>query len=166
MHNFYRTMAIGAARIYAKPEGAMNLTNYLEAVRRGRSFVTTGPLIKFSAAGAEAGGIVSAQPGQTVEWKLDAWSPVPVEKVEILVNGQIAWSGKALEAAGHKTFTGRVAAPRGGWIAARVYGGASSPPLMDSYPFAHTAPVWFERAGSFDQDSAPVSYTHLTLPTN
>jgi hypothetical protein len=44
MHNFYRTMAIGATRIYAKPDGAMNLPNYLEAVRRGRSFVTNGPL--------------------------------------------------------------------------------------------------------------------------
>lgn len=153
MHNFYRTMAIGAARIYAKPDGAMNLTNYLEAVRRGRSFVTNGPLIKFSANGAEAGGIIKASPGQTVEWKLDAWSSVPVEKVEILVNGQVAWSGAALEAAGHKTFTGRVNVPRGGWIAARVYGGATRPPLMDSYPFAHTAPVWFNRIGSRDADA-------------
>lgn len=154
MHNFYRTMPIGSTRIYAKPEGAMNLPNYLDAVRRGRSFVTNGPMIKFSVNGAESGGIVNAAPGQAVEWKLDAWSPIAVEKVEILVNGAVAWSGKALDAAGHKTFSGRVNAPRGGWIAARIYGGVTKPPLMDSYPFAHTAPVWFNRIGSFDADSA------------
>jgi TolB protein len=79
---------------------------------------------------------------------------VPIEKIEILVNGQVAWSGAALDAAGHKTFTGRVNAPQGGWIAARVYGGVTRPPLMDSYPFAHTAPVWFNRIGSYDTDAA------------
>lgn len=154
MHNFYRTMAIGSARIYAKPEGALNLTSYLAAVRRGRSFVTNGPLIKFMAGNAEAGGVISVAPGQSVEWKLEAWSPVAIEKVEILVNGQVVWSGKAFDAAGHKTFTGRFNAPRGGWLAARIYGGATKWPLMDSYPFAHTAPIWFGRTGSFEPEAA------------
>jgi TolB protein len=72
MHNFYRTMAIGATRIYAKPDGAMNLPNYLEAVRRGRSFVTNGPLLKFSAGDAEAGGIINAAANQSIDWKLEA----------------------------------------------------------------------------------------------
>jgi TolB protein len=154
MHNFYRTMAIGSTRVYAKPEGAMNLTSFLQAVRRGRSFVTNGPMVKFSVGDAEAGGSINAAPGQAIEWKLDAWAALPVETVEILVNGQVAWSGKGLEAAGHKTFNGRINAPRGGWIAARVYGGATKWPVMDSYPFAHTAPIWFGRVGSFERDAA------------
>ncbi len=154
MHNFYRTMAVGSARIYAKPEGAMNLTSFIQAVRRGRSFVTNGPMIKFSVNDEEAGGVINAAQGQAVEWKLDVWSPLPVERVEILVNGRVAWSGKGLDAAGHKTFTGRIDAPRGGWIAARVYGGAPKWPVMDSYPFAHTSPIWFGRIGSFDADAA------------
>jgi len=154
MHNFYRTMAIGSTRIYAKPEGAMNLPNYLEAVRNGRSFVTNGPMIKFNVNGAEAGGVVNAAPNQAVQWKLDSWSTLPVEKVEILVNGQVAWSGKGLETTGHKTFSGSINTPRGGWIAARIYGGTTRPPMMDSYPFAHTAPIWFNRTGSSDVDAA------------
>lgn len=154
MHNFYRTMAIGSTRIYAKPERAMNLPNYLEAVREGRSFVTNGPMIKFNVNGAETGGVVTAAPNQAVEWKLDAWSSLPVEKVEILVNGQVAWSGKGMDASGHKTFSGRINAPQGGWIAARIYGGAARPPMMDSYPFAHTAPIWFNQTGSSDANAA------------
>ena len=26
--------------------------------------------------------------------------------------------------------------------------------MIDSYPFAHTAPIWFNRIGSYDADSA------------
>jgi TolB protein len=161
MHNFYRTMAIGSTRIFAKPKGAMNLPNYLEAVRNGRSFVTNGPMIKFEVNGTESGGTINATSNQAVQWKLVAWSSVPVEKVEILVNGQIVWSGKALEQPGHKTFSGRINAPRGGWIAARVHGGTIRPPMMDSYPFAHTAPIWFNQRGSSDPDTAKRSAQDL-----
>jgi TolB protein len=154
MHNFYRTMAIGSTRVYAKPEGgAMNLPNFLSAVRRGRSFVTNAPLIKFAVGDKEAGEIINAAPNQAVEWRLEVASPLPIEKAEIIVNGSVAWSGKALEAAGRKTFAGKINAPRGGWIAARVYGGAAQPPMMDSYPFAHSAPVWFNRTGSTDAEA-------------
>lgn len=161
MHNFYRTMAIGATRIYAKPDGAMNLPNYLEAVRRGRSFVTNGPLVKFSAGGAEAGGVVGATANQQIEWKLEATSVAPVEKVEILINGKVVWSGQGLTEAGRKTFAGKINAPTGGWIAARVYGGAIRPPFADSYPFAHTAPIWFGRVGSSDSTAAKASAQDL-----
>ncbi len=161
MHNFYRTMAIGATRIYAKPEGAMNLPNYLEAVRRGRSFVTNGPLIKFSTGGAEAGGTISATANQPIEWKLEAVSSAPVEKVEILVNGKIVWSGQGLSQAGRRTYTGKVNAPSGGWIAARIYGDATRPPMADSYPFAHTAPIWFGRTASSDAAEAKAAARDL-----
>ena len=161
MHNFYRTMAIGATRIYAKPEGAMNLPNYLEAVRRGRSFVTNGPLIKFTVGGAEAGGTVNAKVNQTIEWKLEAVSIAPVEKVEILVNGKVVWNSQGLSEAGSKIFNGKINAPDGGWIAARIYGGATKPPMSDSYPFAHTAPIWFNRVGSFEQTAAKASAQDL-----
>jgi TolB protein len=161
MHNFYRTMAIGATRIYAKPDGAMNLPNYLEAVRRGRSFVTNGPLVKFSAGGAESGETISATANQPIEWKLEAVSSAPVEKVEILVNGKIVWSGQGLSEAGRRTYTGKVKAPSGGWIAARIYGGATRPPMADSYPFAHTAPIWFGRMASSDAAAAKAAAQDL-----
>lgn len=154
MHNFYRTMAIGSARVYAKPEGAMNLASYLAAVRGGRSFVTNGPLIKFRVGDAEAGGTVNATAGRAVTWGLDVWSSLPVENVEILVNGKVVWSGRGPDVAGHRTYSGRIDAPAGGWVAARVYGGAAGWPVMDSYPFAHTAPVWFTSVGSTEAGAA------------
>lgn len=165
MHNFYRTMAIGSTRVYARTDGPLNAASYFEALKGGRSFVTTGPLVRFEAGGAAPGGVVAAaagaQAGGPVAWKLDVWSALPVEKVEIVVNGQVAWGGKGLDAAGHKTFSGTVNAPRGGWVAARVYGGATRWPSMDSYPFAHTAPVWFGRTGSANLEAARSSAQDL-----
>ena len=139
----------------------MNLPNYLEAVRRGRSFVTNGPLIRFSAAGTEAGGVISTAANQQIEWKLEAVSSAPVEKIEILVNGKVEWSGQGLNEAGRKTFAGKIKAPPGGWIAARIYGGTTRPPMADSYPFAHTAPIWFGRVGSSDALAAKASAQDL-----
>lgn len=156
MQNLYRTMPIGSTRVYAKPDGAMNLQNFLAAVKKGRSFVTNGPLMKFSVNGKESGDVVS---GNSVEWKIEAFSPNAVEKVEIIISGKVAWSGAGFT--GKQTFSGKLNAPNGGWIAARIYGGATKPPFTDSYPFAHSAPIWFNKIGSSDATSAKTSAQDL-----
>lgn len=156
MQNFYRTMPIGSTRVYAKPDGAVNLQNFLTAVKKGRSFVTSGPLLKFTANAKESGEVIT---DETVEWKIEAFSPNAVEKVEIIVNGKVTWSGSGFT--GKKVFTGKIKAPGGGWIAARIYGGAVKPPFADSYPFAHSAPIWFDKIGSVDAEAAKRSAKDL-----
>ncbi len=131
MHNFHRTMSIGSTRIYARPQGALSLQSFLAAVKQGRSFVTNGPMIDFSAGGVRPGGVIGGASTST-EWKLDAWSAVPVERVEILVNGKVAWSGGGVPAGGRRSFSGRVDVPQGGWIAARIHGGMPRWPVQDS----------------------------------
>lgn len=159
MQNFFRTMPIGATRIYAKPDGALNLTSFLAAVKKGRSFVTNGPLMKFTVDGREPGDVIAAPAGRQVDWKIDAASAVPVEKVEIVVNGKTVWSGAGFS--GKQSFAGRISVPAGGWVAARIYGGTVRPPFADSYPFAHSAPLWFGRAGSTDAASEKASARDL-----
>ncbi len=160
MHNFYRTMPIGSTRVYAKPDGALNLQNFLTAVKKGKSFVTNGPMLKFTVSGREAGDVISAANGQAIDWKIEAFSPVAVEKIEIIVNGKVAWSGKGFNG-GKQNFSGKINAPSGGWVAARIYGGITKPPFADSYPFAHTAPVWFNKIGSTDAASVKSSAQDL-----
>lgn len=147
MHNFHRTMAIGATRIYARGPQPLTVPGYLAAVKAGRSFVTSGPMLDFTAGGQGPGGVVAR--ATRVPFTLDAWSPTGADKVEVLVNGRVAWSGGALPAGG-KRFAGSVDVPAGGWIAARVHSGVTQWPSQDSYPFAHTAPVWIGARGSSD----------------
>jgi len=71
------------------------------------------------------------------------------------------WSGSGLAQPGSETYRGTVKAQAGGWIAARVHGGVTAWPAMDSYPFAHTAPVWFGSVGSTDAAAARVAAQEL-----
>ena len=66
----------------------------------------------------------------------------------------VAWTTHGQAAAGASVHKGEVAAPAGGWIAARVHGGLTEWPAMESYPFAHTAPIWFGSVGSRDPQAA------------
>jgi TolB protein len=161
MTDFYRTMAVGTTRVYVKPEGPLTLSSYLAGLRAGRSFVTTGPLLMFSAHDAGPGGTLRATAGAEVTWELTVASVLAFDTAEVLVNGAVAWSSQGLETPGRRTWTGRIKAPSGGWIAARVRGGDVQWPAMDSYPFAHSGPIWFGSVGSTDRDAARTSATEL-----
>jgi TolB protein len=161
MVDFFRTMAMGTTRVYVKVPGQFSMERYLDGLKAGRSFVTTGPLLQFRVADREPGDTVASAEGTDVSWELVVASASPADRVEIVVNGQIAWSGEGLKAAGQQTYRGTIKAPAGGWIAARVHGGTTEWPAMDSYPFAHTAPLWFGSAGSTEPAAASRAATDL-----
>ena len=160
MVDFFRTMAIGTTRVYVHVPGGFTLEQYFESLKAGRSFVTSGPLLRFRAGGQEPGGTIAAA-SREVDWDLSVASAVPAARVEILVNGQVAWTGNGAPDAGTQTFKGRLVVPAGGWIAARVHGGTTEWPGMDSYPFAHTAPIWLGSAGSVDPAAASAAAKDL-----
>ena len=154
MLNLYRTMALGTTRVYVRTGGAANWPAYMDGLRQGRSFVTNGPFVDFRV--EDEGGRVAAGPGDVVEqgrrarWSLEVASATPVSGVDVLVNGQVAWSGPGLDAPGSRRHEGTVELPAGGWIAARAHGGETRWPSMDTSPYAHTAPVWIGERGSTD----------------
>ena len=92
-----------------------------------------------------------------VKWNFNLYSATAVEKVEILVNGDVLWFETGLERPGKRTYSGEIEIPEGGWIAVRAFGGKTEWPVMDSYPFAHTAPLWIAGIGSTSQSDEKVS---------
>lgn len=159
MVDFFRTMAIGTTRVYVKVAPPVTMERYLAALKAGRSFVTTAPLVQFTVGGVEPGDVV--RPDGQRAWTLDVSSTVPYERAEILVNGEVVWSGPGLAKAGTQSARGSLTLPSGGWIAARVHGGATTWPGMDSQPFAHTAPVWIGAIGRTDSAAAKRAATDL-----
>lgn len=151
MSNYYRTMAVGTTRLYVDTKGAANFKDYYANMRAGRSFVTTGPALLFTAGGRSPGDALPR--GGSTSWQLTMHSAVPVDTVDIIVNGEVVWSAPGLAAPGTKTYTGTVALPKGGWIAARASGGAPVWPSMSAYAFAHSSPVWIGQVGSTDRAS-------------
>ena len=161
MVDFFRTMAVGTTRVYVRVPGQLTMAGYLDGLKAGRSFVTNGPLLRFRVADHDPGDPLEASSGAEVAWDLSVGSVLPFEKVEILVNGDVVWTGAGLKEAGSQTYRGTVKAPAGGWIAARVHGGTTEWPAMDSYPFAHTAALWFGAPGSTDPDAAARAASEL-----
>ena len=147
MNDLYRTMAIGATRVYVKPNGPMTADNYLKALKQGRSFISNGPQLIFSVDGKEVGQVIAAN-SKKVNWDLDVYSPVAYEKVEIFVNGNLVWTKTNKKGAGAQSYSGSIEIQSGGWVTARVSGGESEWPMMDSYPFAESSPIWFGEIGS------------------
>lgn len=152
MNDYYRTMAIGATRLYVKPDGPLTADSYLEAMVEGRSFVTNGPQLVFEVAGQGPGGVIPDTGGR-VRWTLEGYSPVNAEKVEIFVNGKVVWEKRWNDGPGEVQHSGSLRLPEGGWITARISGGESVWPMMDSYPFAETSPVWIGSKGSTDPEA-------------
>ena len=161
MTNFYRTMAVGATRLYVDTGGETNLAAYWRGMAAGRSFASSGPILEFKVGDARPGDALAA--GGRASFELDLHSAVPVERVELLVNGDVVWSSEGVNAPGSRSFEGAIDLPQGGWIAARAHGGETVWPAMDSYPFAHTSPVWIGAIGSTNRAARQRAARDLVL---
>ncbi|TRD10415.1 hypothetical protein FGU71_00020 [Erythrobacter insulae] len=152
MANFYRAPAIGTARAYVPASsGADGYDAANDQVRQGRGFLSTGPGLLFEVGGVKPGDAVAAG---MQDWTIKLASVRSVEKVEIIVNGQVIQTLDGFEGGGIKSYSGSAALPEGGWIAARAVGGETAWPSMAFFPFAHSAPVWIGEVGSTDPVAA------------
>ena len=158
MTDFYRTMAVGTTRVYAWTGEVVNWPAYLAAFREGRSFVTNGPLLDFQIEGSRPGDVVS--PG-TARWNLDLRSASLVASVDVIVNGEVVWSGEGLSRAGERSYSGELQLPDGGWVAVRAMGGETTWPSMADIPYAHTAPVWIGERGSTEPEARRTAARNL-----
>lgn len=162
MMDFYRTMPVGSTRVYVRPEGALTESSYLQALEEGKSFTSNGPMLEFEVNGKGPGHAVERSDG-SVTWNLKVHSALPLDRLEIFVNGVVADQQEGLARAGTKSYTGTLAVPAGGWITARVLGPDGGWPGMDSYLFAETSPVWFGQVGSTDPEAVRRAASTLLL---
>ena len=127
---------IGCARVYAYlGEEAFTPERWLEAVRRGRTFVTTGPMLEFSVNGQLPGSVLSVKEGERLRVRARVSSRVPA-RLKIVAGGRTVHEGAA-------DFEMR--AERNTWITAACETNAR--PLMDQPGFfsgAVATPVYIE----------------------
>ncbi|MFH1086607.1 MAG: CehA/McbA family metallohydrolase [Chloroflexota bacterium] len=139
--------AVGTVRTYARlqPGEPFTYAGWMNAVRRGETFVTYGPLIEFSVDGQPMGGrLQMAASGGTVDvtWRASSVT-VPISRVELVVNGEIRES----VAAGPGVASGHwaVRLERSAWLALLVRGCYADKPEIIA---AHSSPVMVALAGS------------------
>ncbi len=139
--------AVGTVRTYARLRDgeAFTYDAWKEAVRRGQTFVTYGPLVDFTVDGRPPGSSIemSATGGTvSVEWNL-ASVTVPMSKVELIVNGEIREQQSADPAQAAGSWSVRI--NKSSWLALLVRGHYQDRPEVIT---AHTSPVMIPVAGS------------------
>jgi len=149
MNDYYRTMAVGATRVYVKPSGKLNSDSFLEGLKQGKSFVSNGPMLEFEIAGRGPGEVIDSD-DDSVSWTANVHSALPFSSLEIFVNGTVVETLEGHTRAGSKEYQGSLQVPQGGWVTARVLGDSAGWPAMDTYLYAESSPVWFGSIGSTD----------------
>ncbi len=125
---------LGAMRTYAHVTGEFSLQGWIEAIRKGHTFVTSAPFVELEVNGHRPGETVDTESAVTITAR--AASLVPFERLEIVANGEVIAS--APEENNQPLGTWSVilqheyTPDRSTWIAARCVGKGV---------FAHTSPI-------------------------
>lgn len=139
--------AVGTSRTYAKIEDDREFTydEWKDAVIKGNTFVTYGPLMNFSVDGKPAGSKIkmSANGGTVdVEWQA-ASITVPMSRVELIVNGEIRESTTVSPEKGRGHWSVKV--DKSSWLALLIRGNYADKPEIIA---AHSSPVMITVKGS------------------
>src|SRR5258706_11297494 len=81
---------VGVERVYVKTGGPPDHAAWLRGIKSGRTFATNGPLLEFSHDGRVPGDELRLPAGHhTVQARVSLRSIVPVDRLEIVGNGQV-----------------------------------------------------------------------------
>jgi hypothetical protein len=135
-------IALGATRTYARlsPGEPFGYGAWVEAVRAGRTFATSGPLLSLSADGQGPGALLPRASGDVVRVRAEARSAWPFERLEIVVGGAVV-AGQGTGAERSAAVEAEVAVTASTWVAARCVS------RDNPAGHAHTSPVYLEVVG-------------------
>ena len=142
--NLHTTPLVGSVRTYVHlPDGDLTMEAWLEGMKAGRAFMSNGPLVEFEVSGRKPGETVAIRSGGTVLASLEVNSVTPLERAEIVFNGEviasIPFTGERTSLSVERPFR----PTRSGWYHVRVSGArGESFPMDVPWVQAATNPVW------------------------
>jgi hypothetical protein len=164
MNNF---VTVGGNRVFARVDGAFNYQSWIDAVNAGRTFVSNSPFLFLDVNGREPGDDYNIQRGQPVTVTAKVWSQFPLDRLEIIANGEMIAETVISHDSEYAEVEITVTPQTSMWFAARAYryyhlqeeaginfgqprkqgNGATTlnrwyGTLRPETPFAHTSPVW------------------------
>jgi hypothetical protein len=162
-------VAVGQYRTYVKlaADEEFSYANWCRNLRSGRTFLSGGPLLEFSADGVDIGDTLRLSGPGRVQVQATARSILPMHTLQIVCNGEVVAQSDA--GGGARVLSVREDLPidRHSWLCARV-GGPNYTPLRhhDTWArgvFAHTSPIYVAVGDDWSMaDQAGLQYM-LTL---
>jgi hypothetical protein len=158
---------LGVVRTYAQvlPGENPSYRSWIEAVRAGRVFITTGPLLHFTVNDQQPGSLLKlTSDSSTVHFRAKARSTHSFEKLEVILNGLVIASAKGTGSPCEAILEGSCAAPEGGWLATRCCGDRHPPLPGHARHGAHSGPVYLRIDGqSFKPEKAAIDLLNQSL---
>jgi hypothetical protein len=170
MTNF---VTVGANRVYAHVDAEFTYQNWINALKRGRTFVTNSPVLTFTANGHDPGTTLHFDSGKerVAQVHAVAESQIPYDRLEIVANGTVIAQATPNGPRHFAEIHFEHSVDRSCWLAARVCEDmdsyrkrgvdfqdvhvASGTRLSDYYGtrrpetvFAHSSPVYLIRDGA------------------
>ena len=133
----------GWGRAYVHCPGGFNYAAWAAGQKAGRSFVSTGPMLELTVDGKRIGSTLRLAKAGRVKVQAKANAQFPLNKVELIVNGQVVQTLKLADDKLSAKLDGPLDLKTTGWIALRASGPAA-PPLAPRGLWAHTSPVYVE----------------------
>jgi hypothetical protein len=140
---------VGMNRVYARmPGDDVEPKTWMAALKAGRTFATNGPLLGFSLGGAGIGDELEFDAAQPrVKFSVRLRSIVAVDHLELVCNGRVVRSLLGRKGMDHGEFNGTVALNDSGWCLVRSSTDAGRYPVLDTYVYATTSPIYVTVAG-------------------
>lgn len=140
---------VGFDRVYAwVPEWPLTIELWLDALKKGRTFATNGPLVEFTLDGQRVGDEVRYDsPQKAVPFTAKLRSIVPIDHLEVVCNGRVVQNLKVDPARESADATGTLPLNESGWCVLRAYSDKDEYPVLDKYPYATTSPVYITVEG-------------------
>jgi TolB protein len=140
---------VGFDRVYVHvPEGTLNFGTWTDALAKGKSFATNGPLVRFTFGGKNVGDELKLDAPQTaVPFTARLRSIVPVDHFEVVCNGKVMQELKLDESREAADVRGTIPVQQSGWCVLRAWSAKAEYPVMDNYAYATTSPIYVNVRG-------------------
>ncbi len=134
------SVPVGIIRTYARVDRnkGFGYDNWCDAIRAGRTFTTTGPLVRLAVDGHEPGDTIRmGRAGGTVEVTAEAACALPLTDLRLVQNGQTVTQTTSSKGRKKLTLQAKVKVEASSWLAVHTWGPSASWPLS-----AHSSPVY------------------------
>jgi TolB protein len=151
---------VGLNRVYAKvAKGPLNIESWLSSLKQGRTFATNGPLLGFTLGGRAAGEELRLPAGEN-KVKFSAWlrSIVPIDHLEVICNRHVVRELKLNGDRESADVEDAIPVSQSGWCLLRTWSEKAEHPVLDTYPYATTSPVYVTVAGSAEKPAEDAAY--------
>jgi TolB protein len=151
---------VGLNRVYVQvPQGPFTAEAWLEGLRRGRTFATNGPLLRFTLSGQAVGGEVKLRaPAGEVAFTASLRSMLPVERLEVVCNGEVVKTLALPATKDTADISGTIPLSQSGWCVLRTSADKAQFPILDFYLYATTSPVYVNIAGAPQRSPKDAQY--------